>query len=280
MATERKKFFDIDIPVMEKTIRLYGKSMKDFDKRVIKVDLTRNLRGKSMEAMMAVSVDGNKAVAVLKRIRILSSFIRRMMRDAVSYVVDSFQAECLDGVLRVKIFLITRKKVPRSVRKALREAARKSLLEDLGQKTRDEIVLDIVENKIQRPLSLKLKKIYPLSFCEIRDLNVEKIVEGFVRKKKEKKEEVSAEQPRIGEGLDQMGEVKEEGEMKEAAEGLDQMKEVEEVLAKRAQKLKEAQPAETEAKTEAKPVASESEEKPKKRGRKKKTEESKEKKAE
>ncbi|GEM_PF-545481 len=279
MATERKKFFDVDIPVMEKTIRLYGKSMKDFDKRVIKIDLTRNLRGKSMEAMMSVSVDGNKASAVLKRIRILSSFIRRMMRDAVSYVEDSFQAECLDGTLRVKIFLITRKKVPRSVRKALREAARKHLLEDLGQKTRDEIVLDIVENKIQRPMSLKLKKIYPLSFCEIRDLKVEKIVEGFVRKKKEKKEDVSAEQPRIGEGLDQMSEVKEE-EVKEAAEGLDQMKEVEEVLAKRAQKLKEAQPAEAEAKTEAKPAPSESEEKPKKRGRKKKAEEGKEKKDE
>ena len=33
---------------------------------------------------------------------------------------------------------------------------------------------EILRNKIQKELSLKLKKIYPLSLCEIRVLKVEK----------------------------------------------------------------------------------------------------------
>jgi ribosomal protein S3AE len=33
---------------------------------------------------------------------------------------------------------------------------------------------DILKGKIQKELSLKLKKIYPLSLCEIRVLEVEK----------------------------------------------------------------------------------------------------------
>lgn len=263
MATERKKFFEVDVPVMGTVVRLYGKSLKEFDKKIIKVDLTRNLRGKSLEASMLVKIEGDKAVAEPKRMFLLSSFIRRMMRDAISYVEDSFQAECLDGILRVKIFLITRKKVPRSVRKALRDAARKYLIEDLQEKTREEIILDMINNKIQRPLSLKLKKIYPLSLCEIRDLKIVKVIEGRARKpKEEKKEEI----------LDQVAELQTK-ELDQAAglqvEGIDQMKEVEEALAKRAEKLKEQV---EEIKPEAETKGSIETEKPKKRGRKKKEE--------
>ena len=263
MATERKKFFEVDVPIMGTVVRLYGKSLKEFDKKIIKVDLTRNLRGKSMEASMLVKIEGDKAVAEPKRMLLLSSFIRRMMRDAISYVEDSFQAECLDGILRVKTFLITRKKVARSVRKALRDAARKYLIEDLKEKTREEIIFDMINNKIQRPLSLKLKKIYPLSLCEIRDLKIEKVIEGRARKpKEEKKEEV----------LDQVAELQTK-EIDQAAdlqvEGIDQMKEVEEALAKRAEKLKEQI---VEIKPEGEAKESSEAEKPKKRGRKKKEE--------
>ena len=264
MAIERKKFFEIEVPVMGTAVRLYGKSLKEFDKKVIKIDLTRNLRGKSLEASMLVKVEGNKAIAEPKRMFLLPSFIRRMVRDAISYVEGSFPAECLDALLRVKIFLITRKKVPRSVRKALRDAARKYLIEELHEKTREEIVLDMINNKIQRPLSLKLKKIYPLSLCEIRDLKIEKVIEGRARKpKEEKKEEI----------LDQVAELQ-TGEIDQAAEvqgeSLDQMKEVEEALAKRAQKLKEATEILQVTEKAAEKKESTETEKPKKRGRKKK----------
>ena len=43
----------------------------------------------------------------------------------------------------------------------------------------------MLQNKIQKSLSLILKKIYPLSLCEIRIFNIE---EEFPEKKEEKKE--------------------------------------------------------------------------------------------
>lgn len=228
MASERKKFFDVEVPVMGSVIRLYGKSIKEFDKRFIKVDLTRNLRGKSLEATFIVNVEGNKAIAEPKQVLLLSSFIRRMVRDAISYVEDSFETECVDALLRVKTFQITRKKVPRSVRKAIREASKKYLIEELRDKTREEIITDIVNNKIQKPLSLRLKKIYPLSLCEIRELKIIKNIEGRTKPVKEKVEEK--------ESIDQVAELKIQPE-EAREESLDQMKEVEEALAIRAKEL-------------------------------------------
>ena len=40
--------------------------------------------------------------------------------------------------------------------------------------TSETIFKDLLKNQLQKPLSLKLKKIYPLSVCEIRVLRVEK----------------------------------------------------------------------------------------------------------
>jgi len=75
-----------------------------------------------------------------------------------------------DFQLKVKPFLITRRKVSRAVRKALREKAKEELTEYFKDKDIDTIFQDLLKNQIQKPLSLKLKKIYPLSLCEIRVL--------------------------------------------------------------------------------------------------------------
>ena len=42
------------------------------------------------------------------------------------------------------------------------------------EKTSVEIFGDIIKNEVQKNLSLKLKKIYPLSLCEIRIFKVER----------------------------------------------------------------------------------------------------------
>ena len=87
---------------------------------------------------------------------------------------DSFSVNCKDAQLRVKPFLITRRKVSRAVRKALRVKAKEELIEYIKDKTSEILFDDLVKNKLQKPLSLKLKKIYPLSLCEIRVFELEK----------------------------------------------------------------------------------------------------------
>lgn len=98
-----------------------------------------------------------------------------MVRKGTNYVEDSFSAECKDAFVRIKPFLITRKKVSRAVRKALREKAKEELINYVKGKSAEILFDELLKNSIQKFLSLKLKKIYPLSFCEIRIFKLERL---------------------------------------------------------------------------------------------------------
>jgi ribosomal protein S3AE len=101
-------------------------------------------------------------------------FLKRMVRKGTNYVEDSFSAKCEDAQMRIKPFLVTRRKVSRKVRKALRDKAREEIIDYIKNKKSAELFDEIAKNTLQKPLSIKLKKIYPLSLCEIRVLKVER----------------------------------------------------------------------------------------------------------
>jgi len=169
--TKRKqKFFDIEIPLINKIANLRAFDLKDLDGKFIKYDLTRILKGKSAIIQLKIKIEDNQAIASPRKIRLMSSYLKRMVRKGTNYVEDSFSVDCEDFQLRIKPFLITRRKVSRIVRKALREKAREELTEYVKDKDIETIFQDLLKNQIQKPLSLKLKKIYPLSLCEIRVL--------------------------------------------------------------------------------------------------------------
>lgn len=170
----RKKFFDIEVPAVGGKTEVYSYNIEDLENRTIKLDLTRMLRGKSLELTVKIKIENGKAIAEARKLLLLGFFIRRMLRKGVDYVEDSFSAETKDAVLRVKPFLITRKKVSRRVRKALRDAAKDFLINYIKERTKDDIFSDTISNHLQKTLSAKLKKIYPLSLCEIRVLSLEK----------------------------------------------------------------------------------------------------------
>lgn len=174
MAQEKKKFFEVEVPSIRTKLSLLAYQIEQLDNRNIKLDLTRMLRGQSMEALIKVRVKGSKAFGEVKKISVLGYYIRRMMRTSISYVEDSFSSECSDSILRIKPFLITRKKVTRAVRKALREEARKQINEEIKNKPCEEIFSEIISGRFQKFLSLKLKKVYPLALCEIREIKIEK----------------------------------------------------------------------------------------------------------
>ena len=97
--------------------------------------------------------------------------------------------------VRLKPFLITRRKVSRAVRKALRDKTKEELIKYAKNKTSYEIFDDILSNSLPKDLSIKVKKVYPLSLCEIRVIRVENfkegypIVKGFESPKKDKKDD-------------------------------------------------------------------------------------------
>jgi ribosomal protein S3AE len=173
-AKKRKKFFDVEIPLLKKETPLYAFDIKELEGRTISYDLTRMLRGKNALIKLKVIADGEKMTTIPIEIKLLPYFLRKMVRKGTNYVEDSFSANCSDAKLKIKPFLVTRRKVSRAVRKALREKAREELINEVKDKTTDTIFKSVLNGLLQKQLSLRLKKIYPLSLCEIRILTVEK----------------------------------------------------------------------------------------------------------
>jgi ribosomal protein S3AE len=184
----KKKFYDVKAPVTATKIQLYGAGVEDLDGRVVKLDLTRSLRGKSFELKLRVKAEGEELVGEPESLVLMGSYVRRAMRKGVDYVEDSFDAECRDVVVKIKPFLIARNRISRAVRKALRDLAKKTLEGYLKNRTAKEIFSEIMTNKLQKQLSSKLRKIYPLALCEIRVFKIERGKEK--EKKAEKVEEV------------------------------------------------------------------------------------------
>ncbi|MDA3836515.1 MAG: hypothetical protein PF542_02740 [Nanoarchaeota archaeon] len=172
-AKRKRRFFNIGIPLIRKTTQLQGYEIKDLDNKYIKYDLTRLFKGKSMLLTVKTKVDGEEVTTIPKELRLMPFYLKRMVRRGTNYVEDSFSVDCKDAKIRIKPFLVTRRKVSRAVRKALRFEANKELTALAKETTAEELFQDILKNKVQRELSTTLKKIYPLALCEIRVLKVE-----------------------------------------------------------------------------------------------------------
>jgi len=174
IAKRKKRFFDVEIPLIKKETQLQAFEIEELEGRFIDYDLTRILRGKNALLQLKVKINGNKLEAIPRQIKLLSSYMKRMVRKGTNYVENSFSENCKNAQLRIKSFLVTRRKVSRAVRKALRKKAKEEITDYIKEKTSEQIFDELLKNSLQRELSLKLKKIYPLSVCEIRVLKVEK----------------------------------------------------------------------------------------------------------
>jgi ribosomal protein S3AE len=170
----KKKFFDVEIPLIGKTTHLYAYEKSEIKNRFINYDLTRFLKGKNMIIKLKPEIQEDEIKTIPYEIRLLPCYLKRMVRKGTNYVEDSFSTPCTNAQIKIKPFLITRRKVSRAVRKALRKKTKEELINYAKDKTTEEIFDDILKNKLQKQLSIILKKIYPLSLCEIRILKVEK----------------------------------------------------------------------------------------------------------
>ena len=164
---EKKRFINVQVPILGEEMRLLG-TPEELHNKTIKLDLTRQLRGKGLTIKLRIFNREGKLIAIPNSMELVKSYIRRMMRKRTDYVEDSFQARCKDVRTTIKPLLITRKKVSRAVRKNLRNTAREFLLEYLKEKDFIEVCNEILDGTLQKTMLPKLKKVYPLSFSDIR----------------------------------------------------------------------------------------------------------------
>jgi len=171
---QKRKFFEIEFPLVNEKLEASGSSLESLNNKTVKLDIARKLKGKSVDLIFNVNLENGKAVAHPKKMVLLPFFTRHMMHKGVSYVEDSLEAETRQSKVLIKPFLITRKKVSRAVRRTLRNSAKNWILDYLKEKDDEEVFHELLSNQMQKPLSIKLKKIYPLSVCEIRHFEVKK----------------------------------------------------------------------------------------------------------
>jgi len=62
ITKKRKKFFEVDIPLIRKQTQLYAFDIKELEGRDIKYDLTRILKGKNILLRLKVSVEKDNAI--------------------------------------------------------------------------------------------------------------------------------------------------------------------------------------------------------------------------
>jgi len=188
---ERKRYIDVTTPIIGETMRVLG-TLTDLHGKTIKLDLTRKMRGKGVVVTFNIFNHEEKLIAVPKKIEIVKSYIRRIARKRTDYVEDSFIARCQDFRAIVKPLLITRKRVSRAVRRNLRNTAREFLLEYLKERDYNEVCQELLDGTLQKTMLPKLKKVYPLSFCDIRIFEtkeIEKIDLSKIKMAEEKIEE-------------------------------------------------------------------------------------------
>lgn len=164
---ERKRFITVQVPILRTEMRLLG-TPEELHNKTIKLDLTRQLRGKGLTIKLRIFNREGTLVAIPNNLELVTSYIRRMMRKRTDYVEDSFSARCKDVRVTIKPLLITRKKVSRAVQRNLRNTAREFLVEYAKEKEFIEICNELLDGTIQKLMLPKLKKVYPLSFSDIR----------------------------------------------------------------------------------------------------------------
>lgn len=195
---ERKRYITVKVPILCSEMRILG-TPEELHGKTIKLDLTRKLRGKGLTIKLRIFNREGLLVAIPNNLEITTTYIRRMMRKRTDYVEDSFVARCADVRAVIKPFLITRKKVSRAVRKNLRNTCKEFILEYAKEREFVEICDELLEGTMQKALLPKLKKVYPLSFCDIRifetkelgkiDLDKASVIEEIDEEPQESEEE-------------------------------------------------------------------------------------------
>jgi len=170
----KKKFFEVDLPIIQEKYEIFAGSIEEINGKAIKLDITRKLRGKSLDLNFKIVLKEGKAIGIPTKLTLMPFFIKHMLHAGIDYVEDSIQCETKESKVVIKPFLIARKKVSRAVRRTLRNSARNWIEDYLKTKTDSEVFEEILSNQLQKPLSLKLKKVYPLAICEIRVFEVKK----------------------------------------------------------------------------------------------------------
>lgn len=185
----KKNSFGINLEIVDENIELCASDINKIVGKTISMDLTSTTKGKNCSAKFIISNVDGKLIGKINYFGIYPSYIRRIIGKNISIVEDSFLCKAKDAVIRVKPFLITRKRVHKSVRTALRKECADFIKKFASGRDCQQFFSYVLSLNLQKTMSKKLKKVYPLAVCEIRTAKVEKFFEPKPEAKFESKSE-------------------------------------------------------------------------------------------
>ncbi|VVB61611.1 30S ribosomal protein S3Ae [uncultured archaeon] len=144
--------------------------------RIINVslsELTKNYKHMHTTVKLKITgLDGKKAKTEYAGQELLKDSLARLIRRWSSRVDSIQDIQLKDKKMRLKMVIITAKKANTSIRETLRALTIKTAGEMLGNKTRDEAVMDINTEKLQRAIHESASKIFPVRSVEVRKVEV------------------------------------------------------------------------------------------------------------
>jgi len=121
-----------------------------------------------------IKVEKDRAITEFKSYNLLQTAVKRLAQKDKEKVSDSFTIKTKDNILvRVKPMFVTKSTTKQSVLSSLRKECRKFLEEYAKRNTYSNMVLDIIGFRIQIGLKNQLKKIYPITVCQIKTFEKE-----------------------------------------------------------------------------------------------------------
>ncbi|MEK6852795.1 MAG: hypothetical protein AABX59_02850 [Nanoarchaeota archaeon] len=171
----KKSLYEIYVPELKAEVgNVLVSDPKAVIGRITNIDITSFTKGKNGSIKIKlVSSNGSRIDGSIIGIKFFPSHIRRFVRRGISKIEDSFVVSVGKEKLRMKPTLMTRKRVKGKVQKALRRETRDFLAKSLADSNPELVFNEIIGGDLQKKLSQKLKKVYPLSFCEIREARYE-----------------------------------------------------------------------------------------------------------
>jgi ribosomal protein S3AE len=138
--------------------------------KVNMMTLTRDMKKQSFVITFKVKeVKGNDAITEFMQYEMSGVHVKRVVKKGKDKVDDSFVVKTKDDVnVRVKPLLITRNKVQHSVKTTLRAETKVFIEKVAKEKDFFQFASSVLGTELQKTMKGTLKKVYPLSFVEIR----------------------------------------------------------------------------------------------------------------
>lgn len=132
--------------------------------------LTGNIKKQHINLTFIVDrVQGDTGFTRVQRYEVLAAAIKRKVRRQRDRLDESFTCVTKDNkIVRMKPLVITAIKTSRPVKSDLRNKVIQHIINSVRKVDYDSLVMDLINEKLQREIASTMKKIVPIRFVDIR----------------------------------------------------------------------------------------------------------------